>query len=725
MADRNRGPFPRLFPKLSPVPASQLKVQDTSNGRLNTKASLLPRGAYAAYEFFSPDGGRTIIDLNGIGHLHLALVAYWYVATRWRAQKIAEAPLMVVEEDQEDGSEEWLPDHELAEVLEMPSLDYDMGELLERTSRYLDDTAEVIWVIDRDRINRTARLTPFKRGEFTVKASADRLYDIFTVKTRDGERHYTADQVCYFRDTVEGWTHGGRSRLDVAMSWLQLGEKARQTIRDLMDNSIWPSAVVIPDKDWNPDPETLEIYKQDLEAYALPGNKARPFVQIGGGTFQALTQSIKDLVPSDVLNRVESVVSAVTGVPAIVLQFQVGMENSPWSQMEQARKMAYDDTIQPTWRKLERVLTRQLLRPVDDDRTHYIRFDRSQIESLQENLQDLVMTATMMGRQASLNERRNIMGLEPSEDPKADEIPELSTPDPLSLLSGRGGADADEDDEEEEDEEEDTDDAETEKDPAKQARKKFLQRKARVGSIQESLMDESRVIMEAVTMRLLRDDADNIADIVNSFLTEATHKSIQSKERGKQRVISAVVGYLRDEASPRWAKATTPLLVRAAERSTAIVAADMGVNYSLLHPNVIKFSQKEAGELIQSVTKTTRQLVNDVVTAGLQEGRTTKEIAQVIQESTGFSRERAQLIARTETTRAFNGGPHESLKMLSRSTGQRFVKTWSTALDSNVRDEHASMEGQTVEIDQPFSNGLMYPSEPNCRCVVLHSEVNE
>jgi len=35
------------------------------------------------------------------------------------------------------------------------------------------------------------------------------------------------------------------------------------------------------------------------------------------------------------------------------------------------------------------------------------------------------------------------------------------------------------------------------------------------------------------------------------------------------------------------------------------------------------------------------------------------------------------------------------------------------------------MEGETVLVDEPFSNGLMYPSEPNCRCTALYNEVDD
>ncbi len=673
-------------------------------------ANLLPQGMNGIREFFSPDGGRTMYDTTSLSQTALAFAAYWYVATRWRAQKIAEAPPMVVEVDEVSGAEEWLSDHDLEPVLEEPSVDYDMGELLERTSRYLDDTAECLWVVDADGTNTPRRLTPFKGGEFEVKSDSTRLYAQFIVQTAQGPTPYTPEQVCYFRDSVEGWTKGGKSRLQVAMSWLQLGEKSRQTIKELLENSVWPSLVLTPDKDWNPDPAAYEEYKADIESYGH--NKGRPFVMLGGGSAEALTAKIRDLVPGEVLDRVESVVAAVSGVPAIVLQFQIGLVNSPWSQMAQARMMAYDDTVQPAWGRIARVLTRQLLRPLDEDTTHFIRFDTSQIAALKVDRQAAATTAGLLSRIATLNERRVMVDLEPSKDPKADLIPELTQPTMADMLAAQAGKPP-------------VADPTAPPDKTTKVWPAILSRKAQTGGLVHAMRNEAMVVWKIKVNGLLATDRDQIAGIVEAFLTDAVHKSLEAKERGKGRVIAAVTSYLKTDSAPAWAKATTPLLVQGSERATAIVAADLAINYNLLHPSLLKFAQRESAELITNVSTTTRDAVNAVVTAGLEAGLTTKEISANVREAAAFASTRADLVARTETTRAFNGAPNEALRTLGRETGRKFTKTWSGALDDRERDEHVAIEGETVGIDEVFSNGLQFPGEPNCRCVALNNEVTE
>lgn len=51
--------------------------------------------------------------------------------------------------------------------------------------------------------------------------------------------------------------------------------------------------------------------------------------------------------------------------------------------------------------------------------------------------------------------------------------------------------------------------------------------------------------------------------------------------------------------------------------------------------------------------------------------------------------------------------------------GGRLEKTWLTVLDGRERPEHHAMNGETVPLEEAYSNGQMIPGESdyNCRCV--------
>ena len=66
--------------------------------------------------------------------------------------------------------------------------------------------------------------------------------------------------------------------------------------------------------------------------------------------------------------------------------------------------------------------------------------------------------------------------------------------------------------------------------------------------------------------------------------------------------------------------------------------------------------------------------------------------------------------------------------MLFRSElGFEVMKKWLATLDDRTRESHVDLDGEVVEVDEPFSNGLMYPADPsgepeevyNCRCTMI------
>lgn len=84
---------------------------------------------------------------------------------------------------------------------------------------------------------------------------------------------------------------------------------------------------------------------------------------------------------------------------------------------------------------------------------------------------------------------------------------------------------------------------------------------------------------------------------------------------------------------------------------------------------------------------------------------------------------RATRIVRTETVRAANYGVITGAQSYDYET----EKTWREIKDNRTRRSHqhaVGVGGETVPINQPFSNGLMFPGDPagaakeviNCRC---------
>ena len=98
---------------------------------------------------------------------------------------------------------------------------------------------------------------------------------------------------------------------------------------------------------------------------------------------------------------------------------------------------------------------------------------------------------------------------------------------------------------------------------------------------------------------------------------------------------------------------------------------------------------------------------------------------------------RGDVIARTESLQALNAGQNESFRQAIDSgmtTADATTKEWDSAGDGRVRDSHASMDGQTVGMEEAFSTPsgarLLYPHDRSlgapageiiqCRCRVAY-----
>jgi HK97 family phage portal protein len=307
-----------------------------------------------------------------------AYSVYAYAAMQYRAAKIAEPPLWVAQET--DEGEEWIRDHDLQLLLEEPNPDMDMGQLRALTSMYLDIDGEALWHKVRDNGGRVRMLYPYSRSQFDVQPGevdgVSRIWGKFTISHASGSRVYDANDVVYFRDASPTIGQQVTSRLDAALNWANIGQRTEVALKEALRRGVMPFAVFSYPPDYNPDEETRQKNRETLETrYGGAENHGRPLMLYGGLTAQFANVDLSALLPEPVLDRVEANVALALGVRPEVLGYLVGLKNSPWSHMDTARKITYEDTIEPYWRREEKALTRQLLPLPERQARRFIRVD--------------------------------------------------------------------------------------------------------------------------------------------------------------------------------------------------------------------------------------------------------------------------------------------------------------------------------------------------------------
>lgn len=101
--------------------------------------------------------------------------------------------------------------------------------------------------------------------------------------------------------------------------------------------------------------------------------------------------------------------------------------------------------------------------------------------------------------------------------------------------------------------------------------------------------------------------------------------------------------------------------------------------------------------------------------------------AKILTSGSEWWENRAKVIARTETNRAWNAGVLAAAQYYQPPTGRGWTKTWDADLDGHERLAHRRADGQTRGLTDTFQVGgedLRFPGDPagrpdnviNCRC---------
>ena len=118
------------------------------------------------------------------------------------------------------------------------------------------------------------------------------------------------------------------------------------------------------------------------------------------------------------------------------------------------------------------------------------------------------------------------------------------------------------------------------------------------------------------------------------------------------------------------------------------------------------------------------------VTSSILQGKSIKNMANDLQKRiTTMSRDSAIRTARTAVTGAQNAGRMDSYAA-AKKMGIKLKKRWLATLDNLTRHAHAMLDGQTVDIDEPFKvdgEEIMFPGDTsapgylvyNCRCTTV------
>lgn len=145
--------------------------------------------------------------------------------------------------------------------------------------------------------------------------------------------------------------------------------------------------------------------------------------------------------------------------------------------------------------------------------------------------------------------------------------------------------------------------------------------------------------------------------------------------------------------------------------------------------NAITLNSKLSAPLYNTLGYNVEALKIDVmrdISRGIAQDLSYQEMARNLKTTTNLDYNKSLRIAKTEGHRvqcesAFN------VQQRAKEKGANIMKQWDSTLDSRVRPSHQKVDGEIVEVEEKFSNGLMYPGDSdgmakevvNCRCALL------
>ena len=122
-----------------------------------------------------------------------------------------------------------------------------------------------------------------------------------------------------------------------------------------------------------------------------------------------------------------------------------------------------------------------------------------------------------------------------------------------------------------------------------------------------------------------------------------------------------------------------------------------------------------------------KRQISACVTSSILQGKSIRGMADDLQTRIQtMNRTSAIRTARTAVTGAQNAGRIDSYTA-AQKMGIKLKKEWLATLDGRTRHSHAMLDGEQVDNEKKFSNGCMFPGDPNgpaaevynCRCTLI------
>jgi HK97 family phage portal protein len=610
-----------------------------------------------------------------------------------------------------DGNENHVAGHELPTLLDKPNKHYDGGVLWGATVLSLKTDGNAYWLKVYSRLGKLVELWWVPPWLIKPVWPADGSQFIAKYRYEVNGRYYYLDpsDVVHFRQGLDPRNDRlGLADLKAAVREVATDNEASTFIAAVLRNMGVPTVVISPLEQGGTFAEGVpDDIRSQWRSNQTGERRGDPLVS-DSLKVERLSLSPKEMSLADIPDRLEDRICALLGVPAMLAGLTSGATHKTYANYGEGRKSLYEDTIIPDQRAVARVLTMQVLCDFHSPQGAYVRWIYKGIQCLRENENELATRAGVLYYDKKLikrSEARQMIGLAstPADDLYYDEIvaaqasPTRALPAPpavksLSYLKMSPPRARDMPEGDEPDPHEDNTYGLPDGAPLRKALKRFLAKQyhAVLGSV-----PEIGAPLPA-TFAPLADYDDPMASAMTPIFSSYWDWAGQ-QTRGKLGLDPAT-----------W-QVVDPEIHRA--------IADSALSFS---------RSTNAGTskgLAEALAKLRSELHEGIVAEGEAIPQLRKRVQGVFEK---LSRDKAEMIARTETSRAV----HTASLRSAGDSGVVETKSWLASTDACPLC--LGLEAETKEagipLDQPFtvqgtnpaySEVESAPGHPHCRCTVV------
>lgn len=596
----------------------------------------------------------------------------------WICRTLPEAPLQVVKMNTK-GEREIIQNHGLPELLETPNPFYS-GLLLWNgifTDWIIEGNAYVLKV--RNGAGAVIQLwwIPESMMEPQWDKNGGGFIDYYEYQVDGKLIRYDPKDVIHFRFGIDPYNpRKGLSPLRSLIREVYTDEEAAAFSATLLANMGVPGFIISPEGDGINSPvidqRDAEAVKQQFWNATKGARRGEPLVLNNQMKITTLSFNPQQMNLKDLRRLPEERVSAVLGIPAVVVGFGAGLDRSTFANFSEAREAAYESFVIPTQRLFASDLKTQLLPDFGETKGLKVEHDNSNVRVLQEDenkkaerIRGLFKDGIIM-RSKALSELGYPTATDGSDDiflipmaliPMGPGAPE---PEPLPEPS-----------------------VSVEKPPAQ---------------LTDSEKRRRRFVETKAYGRVVQRIEQRATNATKAYLDKQYERAAAALENEKARQLPLDFG---DEIAGLWNR-FYPLIIA---QSWDDVVDEIGTELAFDLENI--YVQEVLGELakkVRQVAETTKDEIRRLVGLQAENGWSVDDLAKEIRAlKETHSRARARTIARTETGTAYNLGSLAGYQ----EAGVKRVEVF----DGDDDEPCASANGAIWTIEEAQANPL---GHPNC-----------